>query len=240
MALEILINLLSFSAMSKVICVIPAFNEAENISAVIKSVLEKGYAAVVVDDFSLDDTAPKAQAAGAVVLRHLFNRGQGAALRTGSRWAMERGANIIIHFDADGQFLASDLPALIKPLQDKQADIVFGSRFLPAGGTGKRQNKMPFSKRWIIMPLARFVNRCLGLRLSDPQSGLRAFQAEAFSRLAWQEDRMAHCSEILMLAKANHLRLAEVPMTVIYKQYGQKLSGGFKILKDLLLNKLTR
>lgn len=226
--------------MKKVVCVIPAFNEADNIATVIKEVSSLVDVVVVVDDASTDATGKIADLSGADVLRLPINRGQGAALRVGSRWAVERGADIIIHFDADGQFRADDLPTLLQPLRRDQADIVFGSRFLPASPRSGRGNRMPFSKRWIIMPLARLVNLFLGIRLSDPQSGLRAFNRVVLKKLLWQEDRMAHCSEILMRAKREKLRIIEVPMTVIYRQYGQKLGGGFKIIKDLIFNKLTR
>lgn len=218
----------------KVACVIPAYNEAENIGQTVKGVLPLVETVIVVDDASSDNTAFLAQQAGAVVLQHFLNRGQGSALRSGTRYALARGAEIIIHFDADGQFLPSDLPALLAPLENNSADLVLGSRFLTS------PNTMPILKRWLLMPLARLVNRLfLGVKLSDPQSGLRAFSAEAGERLRWQEDRMAHCSEILSLAQRQKLRIREVPMTVIYRDFGQRLSGGLRILKDLLFNKLN-
>ena len=217
-----------------VYCIIPAYNEAERIDQVIKDVLPLVDVVLVVDDASTDKTGELVKGTGAHLLRHVINRGQGAALRTGTHYALKQGAEIIIHFDADGQFLASDLPALIDPLKNNLADIVFGSRFL---GT---KNYMPKTKRYLIMPLARLVNRIfLGVRLTDPQSGLRAFNAEAGRRLNWQEDRMAHCSEILGLSIERGLRIKEVPMTVIYHDFGQRLTGGFKIIKDLFFNKLN-
>ncbi len=218
----------------KIIAVVPAWNEAQTIAQVVGQLKPLLDEVVVVDDASADDTARLAAAAGAVVLRHLLNRGQGAALRTGTRWAFNQDADIVVHFDADGQFSVDDLPALLAPLKAGQADIVFGSRFL-------RDNSLPPLKRHLIMPLARLINRWLfGIRLTDPQNGLRAFTHEAFTKIIWQEDGMAHCSEILLLAHRRSLRLKEVPMTVIYHHYGQKLSGGIKILKDLVVNKLNR
>ncbi len=217
-----------------VYCIIPAYNEAERIDQVIKDVLPLVDVVLVVDDASTDKTGELVKGTGAHLLRHVINRGQGAALRTGTHYALKQGAEIIIHFDADGQFLASDLPALIDPLKNNLADIVFGSRFLGP------KNYMPKTKRYLIMPLARLVNRIfLGVRLTDPQSGLRAFNAEAGRRLNWQEDRMAHCSEILGLSIERGLRIKEVPMTVIYHDFGQRLTGGFKIIKDLFFNKLN-
>ena len=218
----------------KIVCVIPAYNEALRIGSVIKDVLPLVNSVVVVDDGSNDNTVEVAKQAGAQVLKHFINRGQGASLRTGTHYALSQGADIIIHFDADGQFLASDLPALLEPLKSNEADIVFGSRFL------NTENKIPKIKRYLIIPLAHLVNRVFfGIKLTDPQSGLRAFTAEVNAKLNWREDGMAHCSEILALAHQNHLRIKEVPITVIYHHFGQTFSGGFKILKDLFLNKLS-
>lgn len=240
----------------KIVCVIPAYNEAKRVGPVIKDVLPLVDLVVVVDDASHDNTAQVAEIAGATVLKHFINRGQGAALRTGTHYALGIGADIIIHFDADGQFRASDLEALTAPLKTNEADIVFGSRFLlasakpsgedglaspkPLDEGGKPGNKMPWTKHYLIMPLATLVNRVFfGIKLTDPQSGLRAFSARASQQLNWREDRMAHCSEILWLAHHHHLRIKEVPITVIYHDFGQPFSGGFKILKDLFLNKLS-
>lgn len=216
-----------------VFCIIPALNEQAHISQVVAGVKPAVDRVIVVDDGSVDDTSALARAAGATVLRHIFNRGQGAALRTGTRYALEEGAEIVVHFDADGQFLVEDIAQVTAPLQAGQADIVFGSRFL---GT---KLDMPFLKLRVFMPLARLVNRLfLGVTLTDPQSGFRAFTAAAAPRLDWQQDGMAHASEILGLAARSGLRVAEVPITVVYHRFGQKFSGGLRILKDLFLAKL--
>jgi glycosyltransferase involved in cell wall biosynthesis len=185
---------------------------------------------IVVDDGSTDETHVVAEAGGAVVLRHLVNRYQGAALRTGTKYAIQEGFSYIVHFDADEQFRAEDIEIVVAPLIASQADIVFGSRFLD------NTTVMPVLKKKIIMPLARLVNSlAFGVNLTDPQSGFRAFRADAYPQLAWQHDGMAHCSEILHRAHQRQLRIVEVPITVIYHEFGQKLSSGFRIIKDLLL-----
>lgn len=218
----------------KSICIIPAYNEASNIGPVVTEVLGFVNEVIVVDDCSRDETSRQAEEAGALVARLKINRGQGAALRTGTQLALERGADIIIHFDADGQFLATDLPRIINPLQAKRADMVLGSRFLDQSTTN-----MPFFKRVVIMPLAHFLNSLLDIHLTDPQSGFRAFTRDVAVNLKWSQDRMAHCSEILHRAHKLKLRIVEVPITVIYRDFGQKISGGFKIIFDLLLAKLA-
>jgi len=217
----------------KIYCVIPALNEKDHIYDVVKSVIPYVESIIVVDDGSQDNTKELAESAGASVLRHHINRGQGAALRTGTEYAISQGADIIIHFDADGQFLPSDINAVIKPIIDRQAEIVFGSRFI--GNT----TKMPSIKKRIIMPLARLVNKYFfGVTLTDPQSGFRAFTPKAYAKINWQQDGMAHASEILGKSTHSGLAVIEVPITVIYHQYGQKFSGGIKILKDLFFGKL--
>lgn len=224
----------------KILCVIPAFNEAENITAVINNVKPMVDRVVVVDDGSTDQTYKLAASAGADVLRHIINRGQGAALRTGTAYSLARGADIIIHFDADGQFSARDIPKIIEPIKAGAAEVVYGSRFLPAlsqaEAEGRSKTKMPFLKKYLIMPLAKAVNKIFfKIDLTDPQSGFRAMSAAAARRISWRQDRMAHCSEIMLEVKKNNLRVKEVPIQVIYRNFGQSFSDGLRILKDLFM-----
>lgn len=115
----------------KLAVIIPAFNEEKNIGKVIKEVKKNVDCVIVVDDGSSDKTALIAKEKGATVLSHLVNCGQGAAIKTGSDWAAKKGADIIIHFDADGQHSANDIKNLTQPLLQGEADITLGSRFLP-------------------------------------------------------------------------------------------------------------
>ena len=219
----------------KTVCVIPAWNEAKNIVKVVTGVRPVVNEVVVVDDRSRDDTASLAQAAGATVLRHPINRGQGAALQTGNDYALKNGADIIVHFDADDQFLAAEITDVIAPIISGQADIVFGSRFL-----GKKAN-LPFIKKYLIMPGAQLFNRLfLGVKLSDPQNGFRAMSRRAAEAIKIANREMAHNSEIQAKAFKAKLKIAEVPVTVTYHRFGQKLSGGFKVISDLLIHKIIK
>ncbi|OIO08079.1 glycosyltransferase family 2 protein [Candidatus Falkowbacteria bacterium CG_4_10_14_0_2_um_filter_41_15] len=219
----------------KVFCVIPAYNEAQSIIAVINRVKPIVDELVVVDDHSSDLTFDLAQSTGISVLHHIINRGQGAALQTGNDYALSHGADIIIHFDADGQFLAEEIKDIVQPIISNQADIVFGSRFL-----GKKSN-LPKFKKNIIMPLAKAINNIFfGINLSDPQNGFRAMSAKVAREIRIENDGMAHCNEILIKAHKNKYRLQEVPITVIYHEFGQKFSGGIRIIKDLIYKKLTK
>jgi glycosyltransferase involved in cell wall biosynthesis len=225
----------------KVIAVIPAFNEEKKLAKVLNDVKKEVDSVVVVDDGSSDKTYSEARNSGAIVLRHAINRGQGAALRTGTKYAQEIGAEVIVHFDADGQFLAKDIKAMVAPIINNEADVVFGSRFL------EKRSDLPWSKEYIIMPIARAVNRVLAnVKLTDPQSGFRALNPKAAERIAFQHDGSAHCSEIMFLAHKHKLTIKEVPITVLYNDYGQGLFGGkgrgvggLKVLRDLLISKLV-
>ncbi len=219
----------------KITCVIPAWNEAENISRVVAGVRPYVQETVVVNDCSTDATAELASNAGAIVISHPINRGQGAALQTGDDYALSSGADIIVHFDADDQFLAEEIKDMTAPILEGRADIVFGSRFL-----GKKSN-FPFTKKYLIYPLAHIFTRfILGIKLSDPQNGFRALSRKAAELIRIDNREMAHNSEIQAKAYQSGLRIAEVPITVIYHDFGQKLSGGFKIAKDLLIHKIIK
>lgn len=220
----------------KIFCVIPAYNEGENIARVINDIRPSVDRIIVVDDASCDQTFQVARKCGAICLRHIINRGQGAALKTGTVYSLEQGADIIIHYDADGQFNHLDIPTILEPLINSQADIVFGSRFLE-----KNPQNMPWLKKKFIMPLARLINYIFfKIELTDPQSGFRAMSSQAARKINWHNDRMAHCSEILYLAHAQGLRIKEVPVDITYHEFGQNLGGGLKILKDLFIAALLK
>ena len=187
---------------------------------------------IVVDDGSTDRTSQVAIANQAVLLRHIINRGQGAALQTGNEYALIHGADIIVHFDADGQFLASEIKDIIAPIKEQEYDAVLGSRFL-----GK-ESKMPATKKYLIMPLARLVNYLFfGIKLTDPQSGFRALSRKSLTVIKIEQADWAHCTEILAKIFANKLKYKEIPITVVYNKFGRNFNSGAKIIKDLLLAK---
>lgn len=219
----------------KTICVIPAYNESESLGKVISDVKPYVDEIVVVNDGSSDNTAEVSSANGAIVLTHLINRGQGAALQTGDEYALSQGADIIIHFDADGQFLANEIPDLIKPIINDGYDIVLGSRFL-----GKEAN-MPKLKRYLLVPLARLTNYLLlGVKLSDPQSGFRVMTGKTAAMIKIEQSGWAHCSEILAKIFSNKLKFKEVPITVVYTKFGRNFNSGLNIIKDLLIGKFIK
>jgi len=219
----------------KITCVIPAFNEEKHITQVIAQVRPFVQEIIVVDDCSQDKTAALAKQSGVIVIQHAINRGQGASLQTGTEHALDRQADIIVHFDADNQFQAKEITDIIEPIIQGQAEAVLGSRFL-----GKKSN-LPWQKKYLIMPLARLVNRIFfNINLSDPQSGFRALNRATAQKIKITNDGMAHCSEILYQLFKNKIKVKEVPITVVYHQYGQKFSGGLQIIKDLIIQKIIK
>lgn len=216
--------------------IIPAYNESQRIAPVIAALHAAGYRdIVVVDDCSADETFAVARAAGAVVLRHPINRGQGAALQTGMDYALAYGADIIVHFDADGQMDAADIPAMTKPIIDGAADIVFGSRFLDG------RTAVPWAKKWCILKPAIMFN-CLmtGIWLSDAHNGFRALSREAARQCRIRHDRMAHATEIVAQTHALGIRYTEVPVRITYSEFGQGFIGGLKIVRDLFMSTIFR
>lgn len=209
--------------------IIPAWNEAAHVADVVRGILVAlpGWSVVVVDDCSTDNTVGQARTAGAVVLCHPVNRGQGAALQTGTDYALAQGAEIIVHCDADGQHKPNEIAAWIKPIQAGTADIVFGSRWLTAS------RHLPWSKRLAFRILIPWHNLFTGLPLTDLHNGARAMNRTAAERIRITYDGMAHNSDIVSQTAVYGLRWQEVPTEVLYNEYGQGLRGAVKIVKDL-------
>jgi len=218
--------------------VLPAYNEAQNIESTLNDLLKYGYNVVVVDDGSKDNTCELAKKFGVTVLRHEINRGQGAALSTGTEFALRQGAEIIVHFDADGQFLSSEIEQAVQIIQNR-FDVALGSRFL------SKDSNPPIIKRYFIFPLAKIINKLFfKINLTDPQSGFRVFNSAVGRKIKLEQDGSAHCSEFLHKIFRYNFKIKEFPITVRYFEFGQTLTGGkgrgkggIKILKDLFLNK---
>jgi glycosyltransferase involved in cell wall biosynthesis len=218
--------------------VIPAYNEAEAIGAVVAELVARGHEVIVVDDGSRDSTADVAKRQGAIVLRHAINRGQGAALQTGIACALQRGAEEIVTFDSDGQHAAEDVETLVAPLRAGRADVVLGSRFI---GTTEG---MPRRRKAILAAAVIFTRLASGVRVTDTHNGLRAFTRAAAAKLDIRLDRMAHASELLDQIVRHELRYEEVPVHVRYTDYsrrkGQSSFAALRILADYVLGRWMR
>ena len=218
--------------------VIAAYNEATMIGRVVTEVRRAGYRVVVVDDGSKDATAQVARAAGATVIQHPFNLGQGAALQSGIDLALASGAEVIVTFDADGQHGAADISRLAEALDEENADFVLGSRFLEAS------SNIPPMRRLLLKAATVFTRVTTGLRLTDAHNGLRAMTRRGAGAIRLRQNRMAHASELLAQIGASGLHYVERPVTIHYSDYsiakGQKTSDSVVILLDLFARALYR
>lgn len=219
--------------------VVPAYNEEKTIANVIEDLKRFISHIVVVDDCSHDATGEVAQRAGAIVLRHRLNRDQGAALQTGISYALMQGADSIVHFDADGQHCAEDIPSLLGPLQAGVCDVVLGSRFLRLD----THATMPMRRKIFLKCAVFFTYIFSGIRLSDTHNGLRAFSRSAAERICITEKGKAHASEILHEISRLGLRVMEVPVTIRYTAYSlargdSSIKRSIEVLRRLIWSKL--
>lgn len=213
--------------------VIPLFNEAAVIGEVVRDV-HKGFANVVcVDDGSTDGSGDLARVAGAKVVRHPINLGQGAALQTGIEYALSRpGAAFVVTFDADGQHQVADALDMLERAREENLAAVFGSRFL------NDTVEAGFVRRVILKLAVWFTRQSTGMRLTDAHNGLRVVRADAARRIRLRQDGMAHASEIVLHIGRTGLPWAEHPVHVLYTDYsrgkGQSSLNSVNILVDLL------
>ena len=222
----------------KVFIVVPAFNEGRRVAAVVEELARTGYHVVVVDDGSSDRTSEEARRHGCFVLRHSFNRGQGAALQTGITFALRVGADAIVTFDADGQHQTADMPALLEPVLSGRTDVTLGNRF------ASRRSNVP-GLRKVMLQLGRvFTFITSGVRVGDCHNGYRAFSRAGAQALSLKQDRMAHASEIYDQIKDAGLAYEEVPVTIRYSAEtlakGQKLSNSLSVLFQYLYGKIAQ
>ncbi|MGB8407492.1 MAG: glycosyltransferase family 2 protein [Mycobacterium sp.] len=215
--------------------IIPAFNEASVIADVVTDVRSVFPNVVVVDDGGRDDTGDCAYHAGAHVVRHPVNLGQGAAIQTGVEYARSRpGAQVFATFDADGQHQVTDVIRMIDRLRTENLDIVIGTRF------GDRPpERMPMLKRLLLPIVAKLSSSSRRLHLTDAHNGLRVFSKTVADELNLTMNGMSHASEFVTLIVENHWNVAEEPVHILYTDYsmskGQPLVNGVNIIVDGLL-----
>ncbi len=212
------------------IVVIPAYNEDRFIGSVVLKALEFVDTVLVVDDGSTDNTALVARAAGAVVIKHPVNGGKGIALETGLRAAQVLAPQVVICLDGDGQHCAEDIPAVAHPVLAGQADLVVGSRFLG------RQSNIPNYRIVGQHILTLVTNLFSGIKLTDSQSGFRAFSPRLLKLAAWQASGFAIESEMQFLVREGGLTIMEVPITCIYAEPAKRnpVVHGLEVLNGII------
>jgi polyprenyl-phospho-N-acetylgalactosaminyl synthase len=215
--------------------VIPAFNEASVIADVVADVRTVFDNVVCVDDGSRDDTGELALAAGAHLVRHPVNLGQGAAIQTGVEYARSRpGAAVFVTFDADGQHRVKDVVRMIDRLIAEDLDVVVGTRFADSAPA-----QMPRLRRILFPLIAKLSPASRRLGLTDAHNGLRVFNKTVADGLNLTMNGMSHASEFVAVIAENHWRVVEEPVEILYTDYskskGQPLINGINIVVDGLL-----
>jgi glycosyltransferase involved in cell wall biosynthesis len=212
---------------------IPAYNEEKTIAKVVVRSMRFVDSVVVVDDGSTDDTAVIAERLGAQVLRHGENLGYGAAIRSCFRVARDLNPDALVILDADGQHNADDIPRILAPIQAGEADIVVGSRFSEAD-----TSEVPLYRRGGLMVINEATNRIAKQKISDTQSGFRAYSRKAMERIRMYEQGMGVTSEIQIRGGDAGLTLKEVPVEVVYRgletSSQNPFSHGLEILSAVL------
>jgi glycosyltransferase involved in cell wall biosynthesis len=217
----------------KIIVCIPAYNEEKNIGEILKKAKKYAKEVIVYDDGSVDKTAEIATNMGAIVIRNPRNKGYGKALSELFKFALNNNADIMITLDSDGQHDADQIPLLIDPLIQNQADIVIGSRFL------KKEDlkNVPSYRSLGIRAITKITKVACYENITDSQSGFRAYARSALSKLHLYEDGMAISTEILLKANDENLRIVEVPISVKYFEDSSThnpVSHGISIVSHLL------
>lgn len=214
----------------KTVAVIPAYNEERFIGSVVIKACKYADAVIVVDDGSTDATAEIARLAGATVIQHEQNAGKGAALSTGLRKARELNPAVVVLLDADYQHRPREIGKVTAPVLAGLADIVIGSRYLGNG------SNTPTHRVWGHRVFNLMTNGASGVAVSDSQSGFRAFSPAALEAVAFHSNGFSVESEMQFIAKAQGLRMAEVPITITYSDKPKRpvLAHGMLVLNGLL------
>jgi len=221
--------------MSHLYIIVPTYNEAQIIGSVIEEIQRAGYSnIIVVDDGSDDDIGKKLESYHIQYLRHMINRGKGAAIKTGIEAAKILGATAVITMDGDGQHNPADIHKMLD-LLGKGYDVVLGSRLIHSKG-------MPFIKV-VANHVGNFFTWLIyGLWVTDSQSGFRAYSRRALDLIDTKHDRYEYDSEIIREIHRHRLKYAEIPIEVRYTEYSmskkqkQSFINGLRTLLKLVLS----
>lgn len=214
----------------KTLIVIPAHNEEVKIAEVIDDLNKHSFTEIlVIDDGSDDKTSEIAKKSGAMVVRHVINRGLGAGLGTGFEYAKKGNYDCLITFDGDGQHQACDLARLLKPIKENKADVVIGSRMLKPAG-------MPPGRVFVNL-VSNFATLILfRVWTTDTLSGLRAFNRKAIEAINLKTDRMEVSNEFFMEIRQKNLKFKEIAIKPVYTEYSEGHSHNLVSLTQTISN----
>ncbi|PYQ59236.1 MAG: glycosyltransferase family 2 protein [Acidobacteria bacterium] len=209
----------------KALIIVPAYNAAQTVGDVIRSCREFVNNIVAINDGSRDETAGAAMTAGAEVVTHPINRGKGAALKTGFAWALERGYDIVITLDADGQHLPREIPKFLRAREETHADLIIGGRSHLFGEMLPRRRMANRFSAWSIA-------KASGTRITDSQSGFRLYSANLLRNIRLHTDGFDMESEIIVHAGRRGFKVLTIPIDLGFVD-GISTSH-YKPLKDTL------
>lgn len=215
--------------------IVPCYNEGTVIFDVLTHARETFPNIVGVNDGSVDNSAEQIRAAGAHLVDHPVNLGQGAAIQTGVEYARKQpGAQYFVTFDADGQHQEKDVVRMIERLRTEPLDIIVGTRF-----AGQENSQVPWIKRAVLKTVVMLSPRTKKLGLTDAHNGLRAFNRKVAEEMNIRMNGMSHASEIVSMIEKHGWRVDEEPVDILYTEYsmskGQSLINGVNILADGLV-----
>lgn len=218
--------------------VIAAYNEERVIGQTVSEVLAEFPNVVVVDDCSKDKTSEIAHSSGAHVVRHPVNLGQGAALQTGISYALAKDCEYLVTFDADGQHDHREISPMLTALEASTAQIALGNRFL---GNAINMNNQ---RRRLLRLAGIFTKLTTGLHIEDSHNGFRAIRRSFFDNFEFQQNRMAHASEIFGYISRSKIQFIQHPVTITYTDYsiskGQRGSNALRIVMELFTGYLSK
>ncbi len=211
----------------RALVVIPAYNEERELGGLLERLAAAApdFDVAVVDDGSTDRTAEIARAAGAVVLRHPFNLGYGAALQTGYRWALARGYDVVVQMDGDGQHEPADVPALAEPVLAGRADAAYGSRF-----HSRSNYRMSVPRRLGSRWCSWLVKRLTGVTTTDPTTGFQALSEPVLRLYATEAFPVDYPdADMIVLLARSGFRIVEVPVRMYERRESPSMHSGLSV-----------
>lgn len=206
---------------SKILIIIPAYNEEQSLLALLREIQQLGYDMVVINDASIDATEQVAKQVGVTVLSLAANLGIGGAVQTGFKFAKEKGYDIVVQIDGDGQHNPTWIETVVKPLHENKADCVIGSRYFP--GHFDTAYKTPILRRLGMHFSTGILRLATGMLISDTTSGFRALNRKAFTYFAQHYPVDHPEAEALLMLHHHGFRILEVPITMRGRIHGQSL-----------------
>ena len=189
---------------------IPAYNEEKNIASIIIKLKKITDSIIVCDDGSSDMTSDISKNLGAIVITHKKNMGYGVAINSIFQKAKELNIDLLVTFDADGQHRVEDIEKVVEPIKNNTADLVIGSRFLD------KKSNVPNYRKIGIKVITKITNASIKKKLTDSQSGFRAYNKQVLSQISPSDIGMGISTEILIKSSSKGLRIMEVPVTILY------------------------